>query len=128
MLYAIKQNTFLCFALIHNVTLRVEGFRGKTPTLLGPERIGQPPPPHVTQNALDWRHLITLENVFSLTYSQMIAQQFRQLNVYCRHLYFMTTGHEINCCVFKYRECKYEASIHIFSILTKSLLGNIRMR
>ena len=35
----------------------------------------------------------------------MIAQQFRQLNVYCRHLYFMKTGHDINCCVFKAREC-----------------------
>ena len=31
----------------------------------------------------------------------MIAQRFRQLNVFCRHLYFMKTGHEINCCVFK---------------------------
>ena len=37
----------------------------------------------------------------------MIAQQFRQLNVYCRHLYFMNTGHDINCCVFKYRECRF---------------------
>ena len=35
----------------------------------------------------------------------MIAKQFRQLNVYCRHLYFMTTDHDINCYVFKYREC-----------------------
>ena len=35
----------------------------------------------------------------------MIAQEFRQLNVYCRHLCFMKTGHDINCCVFKYLEC-----------------------
>ena len=35
----------------------------------------------------------------------MIAQQFRHLNVYCRYLYFMKTGHEINCCVFKSHEC-----------------------
>ena len=59
---------------------------------------------HVTQNALDWRHLIKLD-VFSFTYSQMTAQQLRQLDVYCRHLYFMKIGHEINCCVFKSREC-----------------------
>ena len=44
-------------------------------------------------------------NGFSFTYSQMTAQQFKQLNVYCRHLYFMKIGHEINCCVFKSREC-----------------------
>ena len=25
--------------------------------------------------------------------------------MYCHHLYFMKTGHEINCCVFKSREC-----------------------
>ena len=43
-------------------------------------------------------------------YSQMIAQQIRQLNVYCRHLHFMKTGHDINRCVSKYRECKSEYS------------------
>ena len=35
----------------------------------------------------------------------MIALQFRQSNVYCFHLYFMKTGHELNCCVFISREC-----------------------
>ena len=99
MLYAIKQNSFLCFVLIHNVTLRVKGFRGKKPTLRGPERLGQPPPRHAKRARLET--FDNIGNVFSLTYSQMIAQQFRQLNVYCRHLYFKKTGHEINCCVFK---------------------------
>ena len=28
---AIKRNLFLCFAFIHNVTLRVKGFRTNTP-------------------------------------------------------------------------------------------------
>ena len=45
------------------------------------------------------------KKIKKITFSQMIAQQFRQLNVYCRHLYFMKTGHEINCCVLKSREC-----------------------
>ena len=35
----------------------------------------------------------------------MIAKQFRQLNVNFCHLYFMKNGHDINCCVFKSREC-----------------------
>ena len=35
----------------------------------------------------------------------MIAQHFRQLNVYRFHLYFMKTGHELNCCLFISREC-----------------------
>ena len=60
--YTIKQNSCLCFALIQNVTLRVKGFRGKTPTLRGPERLGQPH--HVMQNALGWRHLIGLKMCF----------------------------------------------------------------
>ena len=66
---------------------------------------------HVVQNALVKHQRARLAafdkigNVFSLTYSQIIAQQFRQLNVYCRNLYFIKTGHDINCCVFKYREC-----------------------
>ena len=79
-----KRNSFLCFALIHNVTLRVKEFLGKTSTPHGPERLGQPPPrnsKHARLAAFD-----KIGNVFSLTYSQMIAQQFRQLNVYCRHL------------------------------------------
>ena len=103
MLYAIKRNSFLCFALIHNVTLGVKGFRGKTSTSRGPERLGQLPQrnaKHARLAAFD-----KIGNVFALTYSQMIAQQFRQLNVYFRHLYFMKTGHDINCCVFKSREC-----------------------
>ena len=99
----IKRNSFLCFAFIHNVTLRIKEFRGKTSTPHGPKRLGQPPPckaKHARLAAFD-----KIGNVFSLMYSQMIAKQFRQLNVYCRHLYFMKTGHDINCCVFKYREC-----------------------
>ena len=44
MLYAIKQGSFLCFALIHNVTSWVEGFQGKTSTLRGPERLCQSSP------------------------------------------------------------------------------------
>ena len=34
----------------------------------------------------------------------MIAQHFRQLNVYCFHLYLMKNGNELNCCVFILRE------------------------
>ena len=103
MLYAIKKNLFLCCALIHNVTIRVKGFRGKTPTLHGPERLGQPPLRNAKRTRL--AAFDNISNVFSLTYSQMTVQQFRQLNVYCLHLYFMKTSHEINCCVFKSREC-----------------------
>ena len=95
-------NSFLCFALIHNVTLRVKGFRGIPSTPRGPERLGQPPPRNAKRAKL--AAFDKIGNVFSLTYFQMIAQQFRQLNVYCRHLYFMKTGHEINCRVFKYHE------------------------
>ena len=62
--------------------------------------------PHVTQKALDRRHLIKLEMIFSLTYPQMIAQQFRQLNVHCCHLYFMKTGHELTV-AFSYRVSVY---------------------
>ena len=100
----VKRQSFLCFALIHNVTLKVKGFRGIKSAPRGPERLGQPP----SRNEKRAR-LATFDetgNVFSLTYSQMVAQQFRHLNVYCRHLYFMKTGHDIHCCVFKYRECK----------------------
>ena len=95
---------FLCFALIHNVTLRVKGFRGKTPTLRGPECLGQPPPRNAKSARL--AAFDKIGNVFSFTYmySQMTAQQFRPFGVYCRHLYFMKIGHEINCCVFKSRE------------------------
>ena len=103
MLYAIKPSSFLCFALIHKVTLRVKGFRGKTPTLRGPERLGQPPPRNTKSARL--AAFDKIGNVFSFTYSQMTAQQFGQLDVYCRHLYFIKIGHEINCCVFKSREC-----------------------
>ena len=90
--------------MIHNITLTVKGFRGKTSTLRGPERLCQPPPRHAKRARLT--AFDKIGNVFSLTYYQMIAQKFRQLNVYCRYLYFMKTGHEINCCVFKSRECK----------------------
>ena len=98
MLYAIKRNSFLCFALIHNVTLSV---KGSTPR--GPERLGQLP----TRNAKRARSAAfdKIGNVFTLKFSQVIAQEFRHLNVYCRHLYFKKTGHDINCCVFKSREC-----------------------
>ena len=115
MLYTIKQNSFFCFALIHNVTLRVKGFRSKTPTLRGPERLGQPPPCHAKRARL--AAFDKIGNVFSLTYSQMIAQQFRQLNVHCRHLYFMKTGHEINCCVFKSRECILVADVYVYNLV-----------
>ena len=108
MLYAIKASSILCFALIHNVTLRVKGFRGKTPTLRGPERLGQPPPRNAKSPRL--AAFDKIGNVFSFTYSQMTAQQFRQLVVYCRHLYFMKIGHDINCCVFKSRECNINFS------------------
>ena len=91
MLYAIKPSSFLCFALIHNVTFRVKRFRGKTPTLRGPERLGQPPPRNAKSARL--AAFDEIGNVFSFTYSQMTAQQFRQLDVYCRHLYFMKIGH-----------------------------------
>ena len=103
MLYAIKQNSFFCFAIIHNVTLRVKGFQGKTPTLRVPECICKTSLRNTKRTIL--AAFDKIGNVFSLTYSQMIAQQFKQLNVYCRHLYFMKADHEINCCVFKSREC-----------------------
>ena len=65
------------------------------------------PLPKKTRNAKSARSAAfdKIRNVFSLTYSQMIAQHFRQLNVYCVHLYFMKTCHELNCCVFISREC-----------------------
>ena len=72
-------------------------------TLRGPECLGQPPPRKAKSARLAVFYKIG--NVFSFSYSQMTAQQFRQLDVYCRHLYFMKIGHEINCCVFKSREC-----------------------
>ena len=68
-------------------------FLGITSTPGGSERLGQPP----SRNAKRAR-LAAFDktgNVFSLTYSQMIVQQLRQENVYCRHLYFMKTGHDI---------------------------------
>ena len=80
-----------------------KGFRGKTPTLRGPERLGQPPPRNAKSARL--AAFDKIGNGFSFTYSQMTAQQFRQLGVYCRHLYFVKVGLEINCCVFKSREC-----------------------
>ena len=115
MLYALKQHSFLCFALIHNVTRRVKGFQGKTPTVRGPECICQTPPRNTKPARL--AAFDKIGNVFSLTYSQMIAQQFSQLNVYRRHLYFMKIGHEINCCIFKshecsmYEQCKFHAQL-----------------
>ena len=105
MLCAIKRNSILCFALIHNATLKVKGFRDKTSNPRGPERLGLPLPRNAKRARL--AAFDKIGNVFSLMYSQMIAQQFRQLNVYCRHLYFMKTCHDINRCVFKYRECIY---------------------
>ena len=92
----------MCFALIHNVTLRVKGFRGEMSTLRGPERLGQPPPRNAKSARL--AAFDKIGNVFSFTYSQMTALTFRPFDVYCRHLYFMKIGHEINCCVFKSRE------------------------
>ena len=81
----------------------MKGCQDRTSTLRSPEHLHQTR--HGTQNAIDPRHLIKLEIFFSLTYSQIIAQQFRQLNVYFCHLYFMKTSHELNCCVFISREC-----------------------
>ena len=122
MLCAIKQNLFLCFALIHNVTLRVMGFQSKTPTLCGQERLCQTSLLNAKRARL--AAFDKIGNVFLSTYSQMIAQQFRQLIVYCRHLYFMKTGHEINCCVFKSRECMLLASFEQMSfIVGKQVFG-----
>ena len=106
-----KRNSFLCFAPINNVTLNVKGFRGKMSTPRGPERLGQLPP----RNAKRARLAVfdKIGNLFTLTYSQMIVQQFRQLNVYCRHLYFMKTGHVINCCVFKTCECSMFMLVYV---------------
>ena len=103
MLCAIKYNSFLCFALIYNVTLRLKGFEGKTSTQRGPERLCQTPPRNAKRARLAAFDKIRHE--FSLTFSQMIAYLFRQLNVYCCDLYFMQNGHELNCCVFISREC-----------------------
>ena len=58
MLYTIKQSSFLCFALIHNVTLLVKDFQGKISTHMFRNAFANHP--RVTQNALDWRHLIKL--------------------------------------------------------------------
>ena len=71
--------------------------------VLGPERLCQTPP----RNTKCARSAVfdKIRNVFSLTYSQTIAQHFRQLYVNCFHLYFMKTGHELNCCLFISREC-----------------------
>ena len=63
--------------------------------------------PRVTQNALDWRHLIKLDIFSSLKYAQVIVLELRQLNIYCRTIYFMKTCHELNCYVFISRECRY---------------------
>ena len=41
----------------------------------------------------------------------MIALHLRQLNIYCRHMYFMKTGHELNCCVFISHECIFHLEI-----------------
>ena len=55
-----------------------------------------------------WAASDKIRNVFSLLYSQMIAQQLRQLKVNCRHLYFIKVGDELKCCVFISREYKYD--------------------
>ena len=71
MLYAIKRNSFLCFALKHNITLRGKGFRGKTSTPHGPERLGQPSLRKAKRAKL--AEFDKIGNEFSLTYSQMIT-------------------------------------------------------
>ena len=101
-----------------------KGFRGKTPTLRGPERLGQPPPRNAKSARL--AAFDKIGNVFSFTYSQMTAQQLRQLNVYCRHLYFIKICHEINCCVFKPRECKFLIEGEVRQILTEKMHNLIR--
>ena len=59
---------------------RVKGFRGKTPTLRGPECLGKPPPRNTKSARL--AAFDKIGNVFSFTYSQMTTQRFRQLDVY----------------------------------------------
>ena len=74
--------------------LWVKGFQGKTLTVRGPECLNQSP-------------RVTLDKIryfFSFTYAQMKA--------YCPHLYFMKTGHELNCCVFISRECITKQAWH----------------
>ena len=75
-----KRNSCLCFALVHNVTLSAKGFRGETSTPRGPERPGQLPICNAKRARL--AAFDKIGNVFTLTYSQMIVQQFRQLNVF----------------------------------------------
>ena len=104
MLSAIKWNSFFLFCSHTQCysRIRVKVFRGKTSTPRGQERLGQPPPRNAKRARL--AAFDKIGNMFSLTYSQIIAQQFRQLKEYCRQLFFMKTSHEINCCVFKSRE------------------------
>ena len=54
-----------------------------------------------TQPFIEFVHVI----VTLCMYFQIIAKQFRQLNVYCRHLYFIKIGDELKCCVFISLEC-----------------------
>ena len=70
--------------------LRVNGFQEKTSTLHGPERLFQSPACITKRSRL--AACDKIGNMFSLIYSQMIAQQLRQLNVNCRHLYFIKSA------------------------------------
>ena len=58
----IRHNLFLCFAFIHNVTLRVKVFEGKTSNYVVKNAFAKHP--HVTQNALDRWYLIKLKMFF----------------------------------------------------------------
>ena len=100
--------------------LRVNGFQEETSTLRGPELLFQSPPRNAKRARL--AAFDKIGNVFSLIYSQMIAQQLRQLNVYCRHLYFIKIGDKLKCCVFISRECSMAFSGPImWNCLTKDI-------
>ena len=69
-------------------------FKGKRLTQSGQERIVQMPPRHTKPARL--AACAKMGILFELTCVHMFAQHLSQLNVYCRHLYYMKTSHEIN--------------------------------
>ena len=70
--------------------LRVNGFQEETSTLRGPERLFQSHPRNAKRARLT--AFDKIGNMFSLINSYMIAQQLKQLNLYCRHLFFIKIG------------------------------------
>ena len=53
--------------------------------------------------------------VFSLTSSQMVAQQFKAVNIYGRHLYFMKTVYSRRyTLVFSFRLCVFLEQVFPF--------------